>query len=277
MPTRPAIEALALASEAVQKFIERHAEEGHRRAGQTWSTSWSDDEPVEQQLLRRALGAVLLAGACCRPAASSCAARTASTTCRSRASTWPSPKPRRWARSSSATCARGDNVRIVADASKAEALFDVLSAKSRGKPILSLNSQGRVREYLLTLHAGVPGARRQRPPAAGADRDHACAAISPSTNRRCWPRNPKKRCCTATCRPTWCSRSCAAWPPIKPGRERRAERSDAAAARRARRPPGQDARAAVRDQPATSICWRWRRPTRSAAPRARRAIPSATC
>jgi len=43
----------------------------------------------------------------------------------------------------------GDNVRIEPDASKAEALFDVIS-ESRGKSILSLNSQGRVREYLLT-------------------------------------------------------------------------------------------------------------------------------
>ena len=38
---------------------------------------------------------------------------------------------------------------IVPDATKAEALFDVL-AEARGKTILSLNSQGRVREYLLT-------------------------------------------------------------------------------------------------------------------------------
>ena len=43
----------------------------------------------------------------------------------------------------------GDNVRIVDDASKAEALFDVLS-ESRGKAILSLNSLGRVREYSLS-------------------------------------------------------------------------------------------------------------------------------
>ncbi len=43
----------------------------------------------------------------------------------------------------------GDNVDVVLDAAKAEALFDVLS-ESRAKTILSLNSQGRVREYLLT-------------------------------------------------------------------------------------------------------------------------------
>ena len=43
----------------------------------------------------------------------------------------------------------GDTVTVVTDASKAEALFDVLG-ESRGKAILSLNSQGRVREYLLT-------------------------------------------------------------------------------------------------------------------------------
>ena len=43
----------------------------------------------------------------------------------------------------------GDTVQVVADASQADALFDVLS-ESRGKQILSLNSQGRVREYLLT-------------------------------------------------------------------------------------------------------------------------------
>lgn len=43
----------------------------------------------------------------------------------------------------------GDNVRIEADASKAEALFDVIS-ESRGKTILSLNSLGRVREYSLS-------------------------------------------------------------------------------------------------------------------------------
>ena len=43
----------------------------------------------------------------------------------------------------------GDAVRIETDASKAQALFDVMS-ESRGKAILSLNSLGRVREYLLT-------------------------------------------------------------------------------------------------------------------------------
>jgi LPS-assembly lipoprotein len=43
----------------------------------------------------------------------------------------------------------GDQVEVVTDASKAEALFDVLS-ETRNKTILSLNSQGRVREYLLT-------------------------------------------------------------------------------------------------------------------------------
>lgn len=43
----------------------------------------------------------------------------------------------------------GDAVVVVTDVSKAEAKFDVLS-ETRGKSILSLNSQGRVREYLLT-------------------------------------------------------------------------------------------------------------------------------
>jgi LPS-assembly lipoprotein len=43
----------------------------------------------------------------------------------------------------------GDAVVVVDDPAKAEALFDVLS-ETRGKSILSLNSQGRVREYLLT-------------------------------------------------------------------------------------------------------------------------------
>jgi LPS-assembly lipoprotein len=43
----------------------------------------------------------------------------------------------------------GDGGRIENDASKAEALFDVLS-ESRGKAILSLNSLGRVREYSLS-------------------------------------------------------------------------------------------------------------------------------
>ncbi len=43
----------------------------------------------------------------------------------------------------------GDAVVVVPDAAKAEAKFDVLS-ETRGKTILSLNSQGRVREYLLT-------------------------------------------------------------------------------------------------------------------------------
>src|SRR5476649_2652572 len=36
---------------------------------------------------------------------------------------------------------------------------------------------------------------------------------SPSTTRRCWRRNRKNCCCSATCKATWCSRSCAAWPP----------------------------------------------------------------
>ncbi len=43
----------------------------------------------------------------------------------------------------------GDQVEVVSDPLKAEARFEVLS-ESRGKQILSLNSQGRVREYLLT-------------------------------------------------------------------------------------------------------------------------------
>ncbi len=43
----------------------------------------------------------------------------------------------------------GDQVQVVTDAATADALFDVLS-ETRGKTILSLNSQGRVREYLLT-------------------------------------------------------------------------------------------------------------------------------
>lgn len=43
----------------------------------------------------------------------------------------------------------GDSVRIESDASKAQALFDVMS-ESRGKSILSLNSLGRVREYSLS-------------------------------------------------------------------------------------------------------------------------------
>ncbi|MBQ5948535.1 LPS assembly lipoprotein LptE [Massilia sp. ST3] len=42
-----------------------------------------------------------------------------------------------------------ETVRIESDASKAQALFDVLS-ESRGKAILSLNSLGRVREYTLS-------------------------------------------------------------------------------------------------------------------------------
>lgn len=42
-----------------------------------------------------------------------------------------------------------DSVRVVEDASRAGALFDVLS-ESRGKSILSLNSLGRVREYSLS-------------------------------------------------------------------------------------------------------------------------------
>jgi LPS-assembly lipoprotein len=43
----------------------------------------------------------------------------------------------------------GDTVRVLNDASKAEALFDVIS-ETRGKAILSLNSLGRVREYSLS-------------------------------------------------------------------------------------------------------------------------------
>ncbi|MES2901930.1 MAG: LPS assembly lipoprotein LptE [Pseudomonadota bacterium] len=43
----------------------------------------------------------------------------------------------------------GDLVEVVTDPLKAEARFEVLS-EGRGKQILSLNSQGRVREYLLT-------------------------------------------------------------------------------------------------------------------------------
>ena len=43
----------------------------------------------------------------------------------------------------------GDTVRIETDASKAQALFDVIS-ETRGKSILSLNSLGRVREYSLS-------------------------------------------------------------------------------------------------------------------------------
>ena len=42
-----------------------------------------------------------------------------------------------------------DKVEVVGDPAKAEALFEVIS-ENRAKAILSLNSQGRVREYLLT-------------------------------------------------------------------------------------------------------------------------------
>ncbi|WP_426103780.1 LPS assembly lipoprotein LptE [Massilia sp. TSP1-1-2] len=42
----------------------------------------------------------------------------------------------------------GDRVDVVSDIGKAEARFEVLSEK-RSKSILSLNAQGRVREYLL--------------------------------------------------------------------------------------------------------------------------------
>jgi LPS-assembly lipoprotein len=42
-----------------------------------------------------------------------------------------------------------DNVIVVDDQAKADAKIDVVS-ETRGKVILSLNSQGRVREYLLT-------------------------------------------------------------------------------------------------------------------------------
>jgi len=42
----------------------------------------------------------------------------------------------------------GDRVEVVADVSKAEARFEVVS-ENRSKSILSLNAQGRVREYLL--------------------------------------------------------------------------------------------------------------------------------
>ena len=44
---------------------------------------------------------------------------------------------------------RGGDTDVVATPELAQARFDVLS-ESRGKSILSLNSQGRVREYLLT-------------------------------------------------------------------------------------------------------------------------------
>ncbi|MBC7684483.1 MAG: hypothetical protein H7176_04555 [Bdellovibrionales bacterium] len=43
----------------------------------------------------------------------------------------------------------GDKVDVVTDPARAEARFEVM-AENRGKSILSLNSQGRVREYLLT-------------------------------------------------------------------------------------------------------------------------------
>jgi len=43
----------------------------------------------------------------------------------------------------------GDAVRIENDASRAQALFDVLG-ETRGKSVLSLNSLGRVREYALS-------------------------------------------------------------------------------------------------------------------------------
>ena len=42
-----------------------------------------------------------------------------------------------------------DKVDVVSDQSRAEATFEVIS-ENRAKSILSLNSQGRVREYLLT-------------------------------------------------------------------------------------------------------------------------------
>jgi LPS-assembly lipoprotein len=55
---------------------------------------------------------------------------------------------------------RGGDTVVVTEPAKAEAQFDVL-AETRGKSILSLNSQGRVREYLLTytLHFRVRDAK----------------------------------------------------------------------------------------------------------------------
>jgi LPS-assembly lipoprotein len=43
----------------------------------------------------------------------------------------------------------GDRVEVVGDAARAEARFEVLS-ENRAKAILSLNAQGRVREYMLS-------------------------------------------------------------------------------------------------------------------------------
>ncbi len=53
----------------------------------------------------------------------------------------------------------GDGVKVVTDPARADARFEVIS-ENRAKTILSLNAQGRVREYLLTytLHFRVLGA-----------------------------------------------------------------------------------------------------------------------
>ena len=40
-----------------------------------------------------------------------------------------------------------------------------------------------------------------------------CSATSPSTIPRCWRRRARSSSSTATCRATWCSRSCGAWRP----------------------------------------------------------------
>jgi LPS-assembly lipoprotein len=96
---------------------------------------------------------------------------------------------------------RAGGVTIADSATAAEAQLVVLSER-RGKQILSLNSLGRVREYLLTYTLSFTV------------RDPKGVELLPAAEiSLCWPRNPRKRCCTATCRPTWYNRSCAAWRP----------------------------------------------------------------
>ena len=99
----------------------------------------------------------------------------------------------------------------------ADATLQVLN-ELREKEILSLSAGGRVRELQLRYRVQYQVYDKNKAPHRAARRDRAAARSSRSTTRRSSPRNRKKRCSTATCRPTPCSSSCGACRPREPSR-----------------------------------------------------------
>ena len=108
-----------------------------------------------------------------------------------------------------ATCgARSTNAKVVNDRQAAQAVFELLG-ETRERKCCAINRRAAPREYQIALRIRFRVLDGKRARVDRADRSASPRATSPSTNPTCWPRNPRKSCCIATCRATWCSRSCS--------------------------------------------------------------------